>query len=149
PHRPFGCLTYSLIPKERRNFKLNPTAERGIMLGYENNFSSYCIFKLEERNVVRVCDIKFDKFTFPGTTEEEEISKIFDAPSCDHQVEKGGPEEIPKAPRDILSQISTDNILSVNRRGNSVIMPLTQQTHPFGRKLLKKRSQKYMITNSG
>ncbi|KNZ58804.1 hypothetical protein VP01_185g6 [Puccinia sorghi] len=38
--RPFGCLTYSLIPKEKQVFKLHPTAEKGIMLGYDNDFSS-------------------------------------------------------------------------------------------------------------
>ncbi|KNZ51239.1 DEHA2D06061p protein, partial [Puccinia sorghi] len=97
--RPFGYLIYSLIPKERRNFKLNPTVERGIMLGSENDFSSYCIFRLEERKVVR---------------------------SSDHQVETGVTKETPKAPRDISSQVSTDNILSVDRRRNSVIVYLTK-----------------------
>ncbi|KNZ44249.1 uncharacterized protein VP01_9369g1, partial [Puccinia sorghi] len=51
--RPFGFLAYILIPKERRNFKLLPTAKRGVMLGYENNFS-YRIFKTDKRKVIRV-----------------------------------------------------------------------------------------------
>jgi hypothetical protein len=31
--RPFGCLGYTLIPKDMRTFKLFPTASKGIMLG--------------------------------------------------------------------------------------------------------------------
>ncbi|KNZ58954.1 uncharacterized protein VP01_1827g4 [Puccinia sorghi] len=67
--RPFGCLTYLLIPKEHRVFKLNPTAEKGIMLGYENEFSSYWILKLEDKKIIRVRNVKFEEFTFPGLKE--------------------------------------------------------------------------------
>ncbi|KNZ50320.1 uncharacterized protein VP01_448g1 [Puccinia sorghi] len=58
--RPFGCLVYSLIPMERRQFKLNPTAEKGIMLGYENDFSSYRILKLNDKRIVRKHSLKTD-----------------------------------------------------------------------------------------
>ncbi|KNZ64384.1 DEHA2G11539p protein [Puccinia sorghi] len=124
---PFGCLTYSLIPKENSNFKLTPTAERGIMLGYENDFSSYHIFKLDKKKVVCVQDVKFEKFSFPGwrmedTTEDQDASNIFDIPknssmypetisftksqnlkAPNNQVKTTVIKEIPKAPRDINS----------------------------------------------
>jgi hypothetical protein len=55
--RPFGCLTYVLIPQELRTFKLFSTADKGLFLGYENDFSSYRVYKLNERKVVRVRNI--------------------------------------------------------------------------------------------
>ncbi|KNZ50716.1 DEHA2G11539p protein [Puccinia sorghi] len=83
--RTFGFLTYPLIPNEIRNFKLNRTAERGKILGYKNKFSSYCILNLEARKVVRIRDVKFEEFTFPGLNqvknpEELDAYKIFDWP---------------------------------------------------------------------
>ncbi|KNZ60301.1 uncharacterized protein VP01_1576g3 [Puccinia sorghi] len=68
--RPFGCLTYSLIPKERREFKLDPTAEKGIMLGYENDFSTYRVLKLKDKKIVSVRNVKCEEFNFPGLKEE-------------------------------------------------------------------------------
>ncbi|KNZ47596.1 uncharacterized protein VP01_6296g1, partial [Puccinia sorghi] len=63
---------------ERQVFKLNPISERGI-----NNLLSYQILKLEDRKIVRVRNIKFDKFTFPGLKDEKSqedvgASDVFD-----------------------------------------------------------------------
>ncbi|PLW49320.1 hypothetical protein PCASD_02649 [Puccinia coronata f. sp. avenae] len=148
--RPFGCRTYSLIPKEKREFKLDPTAEKGIMVGYENDFSTYRVYKIEEKRIVRGRNIKFEEETFPGLTgirEENPNQDIFEvsnhlppsddqpslpadtAPSPEHStVNISSPPSAPKAPQDISSQISTDNILSVDRRGNSIIVYLTEIT---------------------
>ncbi|POW21890.1 hypothetical protein PSHT_01837 [Puccinia striiformis] len=157
--RPFGCSTYSLIPKEQRKFKLLPTGERGIMLGYENDFSSYRIYKPSSRKVFRIRNVRFDESTFPGLSghapeEDDELLDIppenskkenpllhSDVPSLQQQSlntntgpeesgqlnsNRGEPSQPPKAPRDISSIISTDNILSVDRRGNSILVYLAE-----------------------
>jgi hypothetical protein len=90
--RPFGCLTYLLIPKERRTFKLFPTAEKGLLLGYKNDFSSYRIYKLNERKVVKVRNITFDEANFPGLKEQEEVQYSFPILSCAHEF---NPEPFP------------------------------------------------------
>ncbi|KNZ62459.1 uncharacterized protein VP01_12680g1, partial [Puccinia sorghi] len=135
------------------DFKLNPTAERGIMLGYENDFSSYWILKLDDRKIVRVRNVKFEEFIFPGLNEGKILddnrprTEIFETvkdkspetlqgpidstplsesvnnPTAEHQDTESTPH---KAPKEISSQILTDNILSVNRKGNSVIVYLTE-----------------------
>ncbi|PLW26249.1 hypothetical protein PCANC_26631 [Puccinia coronata f. sp. avenae] len=148
--RPFGCRTYSLIPKEKREFKLNPTAEPGIMLGYENDFSTYRIYKLNKKIVVCTRDVKFDESVFPGLGGNHDIQPsddIFDVsnhqepapntgqessnsteptavPVADETHDQSVPTRV--APKDISSSISTDNILSVDRRGNSIIVYLTE-----------------------
>ncbi|KNZ44536.1 hypothetical protein VP01_905g1 [Puccinia sorghi] len=53
-------------------------------------------------------------------------------------------EDSPKVPREISSQISTENILSIDRRGNS----LTPTCH-FGRRLLRRRYPTCKITRCG
>lgn len=145
--RPFGCLTYSLIPQGQRQFKIMPPAEKGILLGYENDFSTYRIYKISERRAVRARDIQFDEKTFPGlkSTPEDEALDIFNLNSSNLNPipESAAPEkpnETPTAstidkvvspnqsspPKEINSNISTDNILSVDRRGNSIMVYLTE-----------------------
>jgi hypothetical protein len=117
------------------------------MVGYENNFSTYQVYKLEEKRIVRVRNINFEEDTFPGLKDSSKILQqdIFDknnhqallqtsdnlvpnpipthsSPATDNAVSSA----IPRAPNNISSQISTDNILSVNRRGNSIIVYLTE-----------------------
>jgi hypothetical protein len=149
--RPFGCLIYCLIPKKRRTFKLLPTGEKGLFLGYENDFSSYRVYKLNERKFVRVRNITFDESSFPGLKEhtDEDTTDVFDFPS---QTAPTSPEDpatnqfllsnntpisaespnpdvsilATKAPKDISSEISTDNILNVDQRGNQVLVYLTE-----------------------
>ena len=146
--RPFGCLTYSLIPKERQTFKLNPTSEKGIMLGYKNNLSSYQIYKIVNKVAVRVQNVRFDKSVFPGlkTSKNEETkakkeSEIFNfdqqTPSlreeCSYtqneqsnSINEEAVTQIPKTPKEISSTISPENILTVYRQGNSIIAYLTE-----------------------
>lgn len=39
----FGCITYSYIPKEKRT-KLEPTAEKGIFVGYSETSKAFQIY---------------------------------------------------------------------------------------------------------
>ncbi|KAI7951918.1 hypothetical protein MJO28_007602 [Puccinia striiformis f. sp. tritici] len=155
--RPFGCSTYSLIPKEQRIFKLLPTAERGIMLGYENDFSSYRVYKLATKKVFSIRNVKFDEAVFPGLVgqpsitdedfndmddETQDPADVLPEPVSNPEPIPTSPEPCPAAiseapresnqdsvrlaPKDISSAISTDNILSVDRRGNSILVYLAE-----------------------
>ena len=54
----FGCLTYSQVPKEKRT-KLDPTAEKGIFVGYNDTSKAFRIYIPALRRVVLRQDVKF------------------------------------------------------------------------------------------
>ena len=58
--RIFGCLTYSDVPKERRT-KLDPTAEKGIFVGYSETSKAYQIYIPGLQSVVVRWDVKFEE----------------------------------------------------------------------------------------
>ncbi|KAI7960442.1 hypothetical protein MJO29_005510 [Puccinia striiformis f. sp. tritici] len=130
---------------EQRKFKLLPTAERGIMLGYENDFSSYRIYKPSSRKAFRIRNVKFDETIFPGLKDHDPNPEedVFETEETNDNVEVNAPvnsvelethqpptpvtsqpddvestlnepgqNQGRKAPRDINSAISTDNILT-------------------------------------
>lgn len=58
----FGCITYSYIPKEKRT-KLEPTAEKGIFVGYSETSKAFRIYIPAQRRVVVRRDVKFEEDT--------------------------------------------------------------------------------------
>ena len=58
--RIFGCLTYSYVPKESRN-KLEPTADKGIVVGYNETSKAYQICIPAKKKVVVRRDVKFEE----------------------------------------------------------------------------------------
>eukprot|EP00253_Pinus_taeda_P015217 PITA_15217 len=58
--RIFGCITYSYIPKEKRT-KLEPTAEKGIYVGYSETSKAFRIYIPAQRKVVVRRDVKFEE----------------------------------------------------------------------------------------
>ena len=58
--RIFGCVTYSYIPKELRK-KMEPTAEKGIFVGYSEISKAYRIYIPALRRVVVRRDVKFEE----------------------------------------------------------------------------------------
>ena len=58
--RIFGCLTYSQVPKEKRT-KLDPTAEKGIFVGYSDTSKAFRIYIPALRRVVLRRDVKFEE----------------------------------------------------------------------------------------
>jgi hypothetical protein len=58
--RIFGCLTFSHVPSERRT-KLDPTSQRGILVGYSEVSKAYCIYILPLRRVVVSRDVIFEE----------------------------------------------------------------------------------------
>lgn len=56
--RIFGCVTYSQVAKEKRT-KLDPTAEKGIFVGYSETSKAYRIYISSLRSVVVRRDVRF------------------------------------------------------------------------------------------
>jgi hypothetical protein len=58
--RIFGCLTYSHVPSEKRT-KLDPTTEKGILVGYSEISKAYRIYIPTQRRVVVRRDVRFEE----------------------------------------------------------------------------------------
>ena len=56
----FGSLTYSYVPSEKRT-KLEPTAEKGIFVGYDETSKAFRIYLPSQRKVVVRRDVKFEE----------------------------------------------------------------------------------------
>ncbi|MBW0471949.1 hypothetical protein O181_011664 [Austropuccinia psidii MF-1] len=64
--RTFGCREIISIPKNHLEWKLGPTASEGILLGYENEGSCYCILRVCNCKILISQHVKFDESTFPS-----------------------------------------------------------------------------------
>ena len=49
--RIFGCIAYSYVPKEKTT-KLEPTAEKGVFVGYSETSKAFRIYIPAQRRVV-------------------------------------------------------------------------------------------------
>jgi hypothetical protein len=58
--RIFGCLTYSHVPEEKRT-KLEPTTEKGILVGYSETSRAYRIYLPAQRKIVLRRDVRFEE----------------------------------------------------------------------------------------
>ena len=58
--RIFGSLTYSHVPLEKRT-NLEPTAEKGIFVGYDETVKAFRIYLPSQRKVVVRRDVKFEE----------------------------------------------------------------------------------------
>eukprot|EP01018_Ginkgo_biloba_P023326 Gb_30542 [translate_table: standard] len=56
----FGCLTYSHVPSEKRT-KLEPTAEKGIFVGYDKTSKAYRIYITALRKTIVQRDVRFEE----------------------------------------------------------------------------------------
>ncbi|MBW0500216.1 hypothetical protein O181_039931 [Austropuccinia psidii MF-1] len=63
--RTFGCKAFILIQRKDRDWKLAPTSEEGILLGFENDNSSYRILRLRDKKVVVTRHALFIEDNFP------------------------------------------------------------------------------------
>ena len=55
-----GSLTYSHVPSKKRT-KLEPTAEKGIFVGYDETVKDFCIYLPSQRKLVVRRDVKFEE----------------------------------------------------------------------------------------
>ncbi|MBW0492432.1 hypothetical protein O181_032147 [Austropuccinia psidii MF-1] len=62
----FGCQAIIAVPKHHREWKLAPAAKEGILLGYENNNTSYQILCIRDKKVFVAKHITFHKDVFPS-----------------------------------------------------------------------------------
>ena len=58
--RIFGCIAYSYVPKEKRT-KLEPTAEKGIFVGYSETSKAFRVYIPASRKVVVRRDVRFEE----------------------------------------------------------------------------------------
>jgi hypothetical protein len=56
----FGCITYSYVPSEKRT-KLEPMAERGIFVGYNETSKAFRIYLPSLRKTVLRRDVRFEE----------------------------------------------------------------------------------------
>jgi hypothetical protein len=47
--RPFGCKAWALKPKVKRDHKFDAILSEGTLVGYENDYSCYRIFRHEDK----------------------------------------------------------------------------------------------------
>jgi hypothetical protein len=79
----FGCLTYSHVPLEKKK-KMEPTAEKGILVGYSETSKAYRIYISALRKTIVRRDVKFKEDRAfrrshdspPTETKEQEASKV-------------------------------------------------------------------------
>ena len=64
----FGCLTYSHVPSKKRT-KLDPTAKRGIVMGYDEISKAFHIYLLAHRKVVVRRKVRFKERAFRKSKE--------------------------------------------------------------------------------
>jgi hypothetical protein len=58
--RIFGCIVYCHIPVEKRT-KLDPTTEKGIIVGYIETSKAYRVYIPSSKKTVECRDIKFEE----------------------------------------------------------------------------------------
>ncbi|MBW0473458.1 hypothetical protein O181_013173 [Austropuccinia psidii MF-1] len=73
--RTFGCKVIFHIPKHQQNWKLAPTSEIGILLGF-NDESAYRILKLNDKKVYTSRHVNFFENSFPTLENSEEPSSL-------------------------------------------------------------------------
>ena len=61
--RIFGCLSFSHVPSEMKT-KLDPTAEKGILVGYSEVSNSYRIYIPTMTRIVVRRDVRFEDRAF-------------------------------------------------------------------------------------
>ena len=82
----FGSLTYSHVPSEKRT-KLEPTAEKGIFVGYDETSKTFRIYLPSHRKVVVRRDVKFEEErAFKKSKELEQGEQQLPAPQVVSQV---------------------------------------------------------------
>ena len=80
--RIFGSLTYSHVPLEKRT-KLEPTAKKGIFVGYAETAKAFRIYLPSQRKVVVRRDVKFEEeWAFRKSRELEQGQQQAPAPQA-------------------------------------------------------------------
>jgi hypothetical protein len=59
--RPFGCVSYTLIPKDKRSGKFDSKACKAIMIGYTAHKKTYRLMDLGTRTIFHSRHVRFDE----------------------------------------------------------------------------------------
>ncbi|MBW0536871.1 hypothetical protein O181_076586 [Austropuccinia psidii MF-1] len=116
--RTFGCKAFILIRKKDRDWKLAPTSEEGVLLGFENDNSSYRILRL-------IVNENHDSPSDGHETIAQESPSPCVAEQPDQVVIPENPRRIrvigPRHPTLIRGDVDKANILPFPRRPKALI----------------------------
>jgi hypothetical protein len=81
----FGCVAYCHIPAKKRT-KLDPTAEKGILVGYSETSKAYRVYIPTTRKTVLRRDVKFEEErALQNSYQDKDISEI-ESPSQEEKI---------------------------------------------------------------
>ncbi|MBW0549853.1 hypothetical protein O181_089568 [Austropuccinia psidii MF-1] len=83
----FGCQAFILVHKNKREWKLSPTSEEGILLGFVNDNSAYKFLRLRDKAVIITGNALFVEDKFPS------LDNTSNVPTCSRWVELGQEED--------------------------------------------------------
>jgi hypothetical protein len=63
--RPFGCKVWSLKPEIYHERKFDSLAWEGVLIGYANDYSTYKVVRLDNKQVINVKHAYFEENVFP------------------------------------------------------------------------------------
>jgi hypothetical protein len=87
--RIFGCVAYCHIPAEKRT-KLDPTTEKGILVGYSETSKAYRIYIPTTRKTVLRRDVKFEEErALRNSYQDKDISET-ESPSQEEKISSEG-----------------------------------------------------------
>ncbi|MBW0521727.1 hypothetical protein O181_061442 [Austropuccinia psidii MF-1] len=81
----FGCQAFITLPQLHCSWKLGPLAIEGILLGYDNDNTSYCILRLNDLKVAVTKHATFNEEQFPvvqRNKEEELVIPMQESPAA-------------------------------------------------------------------
>ncbi|MBW0505866.1 hypothetical protein O181_045581, partial [Austropuccinia psidii MF-1] len=71
--KPFSCKAFILVHKNKREWKLSPTSEEGILLGFVNDNSAYKILRIRDKSVIITRHAYFVEDNFPSLSATPDI----------------------------------------------------------------------------
>ncbi|MBW0460973.1 hypothetical protein O181_000688, partial [Austropuccinia psidii MF-1] len=75
--RTFGCKVVFALPKQKRPWKLSPTGETGILLGFDYGSPAYYVLKLNNRKVFITRHVIFFENEFPSLQKASQSNKDY------------------------------------------------------------------------
>jgi transposase InsO family protein len=154
--RTFGCKAFINVPKDDRTWKLGTKGDIGILIGFENDGSTFRILRLRDRKLVRTRHARFDETSFPSLSDcqafcndddkeiyfdsfDETSSVASENPALEEEQITDDPADAsrptltvigPRHPTIIRGDITTENILPYSRRRPQAFVTSVIQSTP-------------------
>ncbi|MBW0535535.1 hypothetical protein O181_075250, partial [Austropuccinia psidii MF-1] len=113
----FGCKAFILVQQKERDWKLAPTSEEGILLGSQNDNSSYWILQLRDKKVVVTRHALFIEDNFPF------LDRGSDHTDCSRWVDTGDEADVQPSPPPSTTEQPDQNLFPNNPQRIKVIGP--------------------------